>query len=78
MNSNPLQPVIDWLVQAASWVQPLGMPIMILGVFTFAFAILFGRVVGSWRDKWLIIGAGLIGFGVVFSQAQNIASALMG
>lgn len=74
---NPLQPLIDWLVQAASWVKPLGIPILVLGVFVLAFAILFGRIIGSWRDKWLVIGAGLIGFGIVFSQAETIAHALM-
>lgn len=74
---NPLQPVIDWLVQAASWVKPLGMPILVLGVFVFAFAILFGRIIGAWRDKWLVIGGGLIAFGIVFSQAETIAHSLM-
>lgn len=74
---NPLQPVIDWLVQAASWVKPLGMPILVLGVFGFAFAILFGRIIGAWRDKWLVIGVALIVFGIVFSQAETIAHSLM-
>lgn len=75
---NPLQPLVDWLEQAATWMQPLGLAVMVLGIFGLAFAILGGRFIASWRDKAIGIAFGVFLFGVVFKNAYTIAHALMG
>lgn len=75
---NPIQPLVDWLERAATWMQPLGIAVMVLGIFGLAFAILGGRFIASWRDKAVGIAIGVFLFGVVFKNAHTIANALLG